>query len=69
MQYTFFHWALTPWAIYGHPGRGRRRRRPLTICGPTLRLGPERLAALGPELAREADALSKRLADNALPAA
>jgi DNA-binding IclR family transcriptional regulator len=28
----------------------------LTISGPTLRLGPERLAALGPELAREADA-------------
>jgi DNA-binding IclR family transcriptional regulator len=41
----------------------------LTISGPTLRLGPERLAALGPELAREADALSERLADNGLPAA
>jgi DNA-binding IclR family transcriptional regulator len=38
----------------------------LTISGPTLRLGPERLAVLGPELAREADALSERLADGAV---
>jgi DNA-binding IclR family transcriptional regulator len=41
----------------------------LTISGPTLRLGPEQLAALGPELAREADALSERLANDVLPAA
>src|SRR3954452_11208483 len=41
----------------------------LTISGPTLRLGPERLAVLGPELMREADALSERLTNDALPAA
>jgi IclR family acetate operon transcriptional repressor len=53
------------------PVRGERGHvvAALTISGPTLRLGPERLAALGPELAREADALSERLADDALPAA
>ena len=34
----------------------------LTISGPTMRLGPERLAALGPRLAQEARALSARLA-------
>ena len=39
----------------------------LTISGPTLRLGPERLAALGPELTREGHALSERLANDALP--
>jgi DNA-binding IclR family transcriptional regulator len=41
----------------------------LTISGPTLRLGPERLAALGPKLVREGNALSERLASDALPAA
>jgi IclR family transcriptional regulator, acetate operon repressor len=41
----------------------------LTISGPTLRLGPEQLAALGPELTREAHALSERLANDALPPA
>jgi hypothetical protein len=39
------------------------------MSAPTLRLGPERLAALGRALAREADALSERLADDALSAA
>ena len=37
----------------------------LTVSGPTVRLGPERLAALGPELTREADALSERLTSDA----
>jgi DNA-binding IclR family transcriptional regulator len=34
----------------------------LTISGPTMRLGPERLAELGPKLALEARGLSARLA-------
>jgi IclR family acetate operon transcriptional repressor len=35
----------------------------LTISGPTIRLAPDRLAELGPKLAREARALSARLAE------
>src|SRR4051794_13848783 len=50
-------------------GEGGEVVAALTISGPTLRLGPERLAVLGPELMREADALSERLTNDALPAA
>ena len=46
-------------------GEGGEVVAAVTVSGPTLRLGPERLAALGPALVREADALSERLADNA----
>jgi hypothetical protein len=59
--------ASWPWLL---PSAARAATSsPADHLRPTLRLGPERLAALGPEPAREADALSKRLADNALPAA
>jgi IclR family transcriptional regulator, acetate operon repressor len=50
-------------------GEGGEVVAALTISGPTLRLGPERLAELGPELTREADALSERRTNDALPAA
>jgi IclR family acetate operon transcriptional repressor len=50
-------------------GEGGEVVAALTISGPTLRLGPERLAVLGPELTREADALSERLTNDAQPAA
>jgi DNA-binding IclR family transcriptional regulator len=39
----------------------------LTISGPTIRLAPDRLAELGPRLAREARALSARLAEQSGP--
>jgi IclR family acetate operon transcriptional repressor len=39
----------------------------LTISGPTIRLAPDRLAELGPRLAREARALSTRLAEQSGP--
>jgi DNA-binding IclR family transcriptional regulator len=50
-------------------GEGGEVVASVTISGPTLRLGPERLAALGPELVRESDALSQRLTNHLLPAA
>jgi IclR family transcriptional regulator, acetate operon repressor len=50
-------------------GEGDEVVAALTVSGPTVRLGPERLDVLGPELTREADALSERLTNDALPAA